>query len=128
MATGEQTDLIDLQIGDASDTAWWSAAMCNTGTSGLTAMFFSDELADIAAAKRICVSCPVLTQCLEGALERREQHGVWGGQLFRNGRILEGKRGRGRPSATPRPQDHMPHVAIPADLVHRVRYARRSVA
>jgi len=30
-------------------------------------------------AKKICGSCDVRQQCLEFALERREQYGVWGG-------------------------------------------------
>ena len=32
-----------------------------------------------AAAKAICRSCPVLTQCREYALMVREPHGIWGG-------------------------------------------------
>jgi WhiB family redox-sensing transcriptional regulator len=30
------------------------------------------------AAKRICVACPVLSQCRAHALSTPEQHGVWG--------------------------------------------------
>ncbi len=41
--------------------------------------------------------------CLEGALARREPWGVWGGQLFVNGRILPQKRKRGRPPKNPAP-------------------------
>lgn len=29
--------------------------------------------------KRICVTCPVRTACLTGALQRNEPAGVWGG-------------------------------------------------
>ncbi|MDM7487004.1 WhiB family transcriptional regulator [Rhodococcus sp. GXMU-t2271] len=32
-----------------------------------------------AAAKRICSSCPVLTECRTHAVLGRERHGVWGG-------------------------------------------------
>ncbi len=32
-----------------------------------------------AKAKMICGMCPVARQCLDYALETREQHGVWGG-------------------------------------------------
>ena len=35
-------------------------------------VFFSEDLGDIAAAKRVCAECPVLAPCLEGALARRE--------------------------------------------------------
>lgn len=31
------------------------------------------------AAKRVCLGCPIREACLDGALARREQHGVWGG-------------------------------------------------
>lgn len=31
------------------------------------------------AAKRICQRCPVIVECREWALRRREQYGVWGG-------------------------------------------------
>jgi WhiB family redox-sensing transcriptional regulator len=46
-----------------------------------------------------------MAACLEGALERREPWGVWGGELFLNGRILAQKRRRGRPRKNPRPED-----------------------
>jgi WhiB family redox-sensing transcriptional regulator len=32
-----------------------------------------------ARAKRICLDCPVLDECLEFALRVREPHGIWGG-------------------------------------------------
>ena len=37
-----------------------------------------------------------------GAIERGEPWGVWGGQLFFNGKILAQKRKRGRPPKIPR--------------------------
>jgi WhiB family redox-sensing transcriptional regulator len=73
-----------------------SLAACNDGT-GLTALFFSEDLYDIARAKHICSTCPVRQACLDGALDRREPCGVWGGELFVNGRVLALKRRRGRP-------------------------------
>lgn len=30
-------------------------------------------------AKAICAQCPALVACLEGALDRREEFGIWGG-------------------------------------------------
>ena len=30
-------------------------------------------------AKRVCQQCPVIAECLEYALARNEEHGVWGG-------------------------------------------------
>jgi WhiB family transcriptional regulator, redox-sensing transcriptional regulator len=103
-----------------SAPAWWAEARCNDGAGTLTALFFSDELQDIAAAKRICALCPSMADCLEGAIERREPWGVWGGQLFLNGRILMSKRRRGRPPKNPRPEDKLPDIPLPAHLVDRV--------
>lgn len=31
------------------------------------------------AAKAVCATCPVARPCLEEALERREEHGIWAG-------------------------------------------------
>lgn len=97
---------------------WWDQAACRVPESSLTGLFFSDELHDIAAAKRTCATCPVLAPCLEGAIARHEPWGVWGGQLFLNGRILMSKRRRGRPPKTPRPEDQLPEVPIPEHLRH----------
>ena len=84
-------------------------------------MFFSEELQDIAKAKSICAECPVIHQCLEGAAIRREPWGVWGGQLFLNGKVLATKRRRGRPPKQARPEDQLPDIPIPAHLRDRVQ-------
>ena len=45
-----------------------------------------------AAAKRICLGCPVLVQCREHALRTPEQHGVWGAMTPRErARELHGR-------------------------------------
>ena len=82
---------------DPSEPASWQEAACQDGSGTLTALFFSDEEAEINLAKAICCSCPMVATCLEGALERREPAGVWGGQLFADGRVIPRKRKRGRP-------------------------------
>jgi WhiB family redox-sensing transcriptional regulator len=79
----------------------WAQASCRAAAGSLLGLFFSEELGDIAAAKRICGECPVQVACLQGALDRREPWGVWGGQLFFNGKILPFKRKRGRPPKNP---------------------------
>ena len=101
---------------EPEELAWQADALCATGGAGLTALFFSEELQDIAAAKRLCAECPVLARCLEGAMVRREPWGVWGGQLFLNGKILASKRRRGRPPKVARPEDQLPEVPIPEHL------------
>lgn len=117
-----------VQPSSAARQEWWDHANCNTGTSTLTGLFFSDELQDIARAKSICATCPVLEPCLAAAIERREQVGVWGGQLFRNGRVLTSKRQRGRPPRVSRPEDLFLEVPVPASLQELVRQNRQSVA
>lgn len=60
-------------------------------------LWFSDRPEEIEAAKSLCAECPIQELCLSGAVERSEAAGVWGGQLFINGRIVAFKRPRGRP-------------------------------
>ena len=101
---------------DPEDRSWWAEARCNDSAATMTGLFFSEELQDIARAKAICAKCPALVPCLEGALARREPWGVWGGQLFLNGKILASKRRRGRPPKVPRPEDQLPDIPIPEHL------------
>lgn len=109
--------LYDLPTALGNEPAtWWAQARCRSGGGDLGQLFFSEELQDIAQAKTICSECPVIAECLEGALDRREPWGVWGGQLFLNGRILATKRRRGRPPKHPRPEDQLPVIPIPEHL------------
>ena len=64
-------------------------------------LWFAESPSDVEDAKALCVPCPLREACLAGALERREPWGVWGGQLFLNGKILAQKRKRGRPPKNP---------------------------
>ena len=59
-------------------------------------VFFSQDRKVIDQAKAICAGCPRRESCLEGALERREPWGVWGGELFRNGHALTNRKRRPR--------------------------------
>jgi WhiB family transcriptional regulator, redox-sensing transcriptional regulator len=60
-------------------------------------LFFADSPADVEFAKTLCATCPVRLDCLNGALERREPWGVWGGEWFVQGVVVPRKRPRGRP-------------------------------
>lgn len=117
----ELTERVDLAvevpavINQTPDTDWELAAACRT-VDGAADLFFSEELADIVAAKGICAECPVIAPCLEGAIRRAEPCGVWGGQLFSNGRVLTQKRRRGRPPKVARPEDQLPVVPVPVHL------------
>jgi len=59
-------------------------------------VFFSQDRKVIDQAKAICAGCPRREPCLEGALERREPWGVWGGELFRNGHVVINRKRRPR--------------------------------
>jgi WhiB family redox-sensing transcriptional regulator len=60
-------------------------------------LFFADSPADVEYAKSLCTTCPARLDCLNGALERREPWGVWGGEWFVQGVVVPRKRPRGRP-------------------------------
>jgi len=60
-------------------------------------LWFSDSPAKLHMAKTFCADCPARTTCLAGAIRRQEPWGVWGGEIFQQGRIITQKRARGRP-------------------------------
>ncbi|MBV9369812.1 MAG: WhiB family transcriptional regulator [Frankiales bacterium] len=60
-------------------------------------LFFAESPADVERAKALCLDCPLRPTCLDGALERREPWGVWGGELVLQGVVVPRKRPRGRP-------------------------------
>ena len=93
------------EFDDDPNFEWVRAnARCNDGTGNLVALFFSEQLDDIARAKAFCGPCPVREDCFQAALDRREPYGVWGGRLFFKGKVLAVKRPRGRPPKNPRPE------------------------
>ena len=63
---------------------WWQRAACKGPQS---AVFFPPSQPERKEereereerAKAICRRCPVLTPCLDYALDIREPHGIWGG-------------------------------------------------
>lgn len=60
-------------------------------------LWFADTPTELERAKRLCSTCPVLQECLAGALARHEPWGVWGGEIFERGQVVARKRPRGRP-------------------------------
>ena len=60
-------------------------------------LFFAEGAQQLEEAKSICCTCPLQRACLDGAISRREPVGVWGGQIFDDGRIIAAKRLPGRP-------------------------------
>ncbi|MCW2538834.1 MAG: transcriptional regulator [Frankiales bacterium] len=60
-------------------------------------LWFAESPTDLERAKSLCSDCPVRVGCLEGALDRREPWGVWGGEILNQGAVIARKRPRGRP-------------------------------
>ncbi|MFM7063862.1 MAG: WhiB family transcriptional regulator [Actinomycetes bacterium] len=104
-------------LGDAATAVAALGACRNLGP----ALFFSDELDDIIAAKRLCQTCPVRSDCLSEAVARGERYGIWGGQLFEEGRIVLSKRRKGRPPRVPRPEDVLPEIEVPESFQYLVQ-------
>jgi WhiB family redox-sensing transcriptional regulator len=92
-------------------------ARCADGHGTLTHLFFSDAPIDIARAKAICGKCQLAADCRQGAIDRAEPWGVWGGVLIENGRVVVDKRPRGRPPKHPRPELVVDEVPVPPHLV-----------
>jgi WhiB family redox-sensing transcriptional regulator len=67
---------------------------CRTQNADL---WFAETPAELDQAKEFCSDCPARRACLAGAVARREQWCVWGGEIFDRGAIIARKRPRGRP-------------------------------
>ncbi len=59
-----------------TDVRWREDAACR-GVD--TDVFFPATDEEAEEAKAICASCPVREECLEFALQTRQEDGVWGG-------------------------------------------------
>jgi WhiB family transcriptional regulator, redox-sensing transcriptional regulator len=96
--TGEATDsgLMISALAAASGLPSGPGLPC-TGNPDL---FFAEAPADLEEAKALCRGCRARINCLQGALDRREHWGVWGGELLLQGMIVPRKRPRGRPRKT----------------------------
>lgn len=71
---------------------------CHTADPDL---FFSETNEGVVAAKALCGGCPVRSQCLDAAVSREEPCGIWGGELFEDGKVIQRRRTVGRPRLTP---------------------------
>ena len=112
LEAAENTRLGDLHA--AADEVDEESLPCRVNDPEL---FFAELPADVEHAKTLCTDCPVQALCLAGALERREPWGVWGGQIFVDGKVVAEKRRRGRPP---------PHgLARAIGFVHDFRHADR---
>lgn len=87
------------------DAIDWAQSQCRqiARTTGrdVASLFFSEQIDDIRRAKDICQQCELADACFAIALANGEPFGVWGGELFVNGKPLAVKRPRGRPPKDP---------------------------
>ena len=65
----------------ADSLDWQRDAICALPENRESAeWFFSQEFEDKYAAKNLCHSCPVRSDCLQWALEHKQIWGIWGGR------------------------------------------------
>jgi WhiB family redox-sensing transcriptional regulator len=76
---------------------WQSQALCAQTDPEA---FYPEKGESARPAKRVCRACPVRPACLEEALSRHEQWGVWGGMSAREPRNAStpGPRGAAAPA------------------------------
>jgi WhiB family redox-sensing transcriptional regulator len=71
------------------DDAWRDSAACR-GTS--PQLYFGTRINEVADAKKVCKGCKVVGDCLDYALDRPEEFGVWGGASERERRRMRRRR------------------------------------
>lgn len=69
---------------------------CQTVPRSDIDLWFSKRIADVTRAKELCSRCPVKQDCLDGALNRQEEWGIWGGEIFQDGKVIPNYQPRGR--------------------------------
>ena len=104
---GEEDLMIDST--EPNRTVRSTSARCADRDGLLIHLFFSNDDGEIARSKAICASCGMQKTCLDGAIERAEPDGIWGGQIVHNGAAVARRPRRGRPRKAP------PVAIAPAD-------------
>jgi WhiB family redox-sensing transcriptional regulator len=65
----------------ADNLNWQSDATCAKPSNKYALdWFFSKDFKEKYAAKNMCFTCPVRSECLQWALEHRQIWGIWGGR------------------------------------------------
>ena len=96
IARKKEQDRRQVQRGEIPITPSAACTQIIGNSAARVRVFFSHDRKVIDQAKAICAGCPRRESCLEGALERREPWGVWGGELFRNGHVVTNRKRRPR--------------------------------
>ena len=58
---------------------WWRDAACRGMDTNEFYPRHGESRLVIGEVKAVCAGCPVRADCLDEALGRDEQHGIWGG-------------------------------------------------
>jgi WhiB family transcriptional regulator, redox-sensing transcriptional regulator len=69
--------------------AWMADAACRGSSANV---FFPERGESADRAKAICAACPVLSGCLDYAVDINQRQGIWGGCSFDQRRALRRKR------------------------------------
>lgn len=88
--TDETSDIQSLLGIDFETLEWQDLALCEGMDTNL---FYDDYESDEQVARvvdEVCLSCPVMAQCLARGVENGEW-GVWGGVYLTSGRTDDGK-------------------------------------
>jgi len=78
-----------------ADTGWMDDGACVGADPDLFFPRRGDNDA-VTAAKAVCATCPVTSECLEYALAGQVKHGIWGGTSERERRRIRSLRWRAR--------------------------------
>lgn len=65
---------------------WWKRAACR-GVD--VEVFYPEHGGSARRAVAICAECPVRSHCLDDALARKEEFGIWGGLSPRERRRMK---------------------------------------
>ena len=95
---GRPIELCVVEADPDSPTAWMSEGNCRLYPP---AAFFPSDGVGVDRARKICKECPVVSRCLDYALEERIEHGVWGGCSERERRRILKRRRDDAVPATP---------------------------
>jgi WhiB family transcriptional regulator, redox-sensing transcriptional regulator len=82
------TSNLDVMVRDAGkhdDDDWMKQAECSDKPPN---MFFPNNVAGVNAAKLVCAECIVRTECLEYAIDKKVEAGVWGGTSERERHVI----------------------------------------
>ena len=69
--------------------SWRAVARCRGLDSCLFYPYDEEDGDDARVARQVCAECPVVDECLESAIENREEYGIWGGKSPRQRRSIK---------------------------------------